>query len=197
MGREKLQFGSAECGMYTSEMRGLAKYHQAADPGASQFGLSFAIGFTDSYAVSNAVDTNNTAGVTFINGHPVVILGARFKVLSLAWLAGLLELQDLKPQVRSVVELALKQRDELYAANTLDSYPREQLLSKASLYNRQILGYALLGVTEKSAARDAALDKSELIVESGTGSNPFTAKHVSPSTDAAFDNLWRALTNLP
>jgi len=197
--------------MYSNEMRMLVKYHQAADPGAGQMGLSFVIGIPDYHAFTNAVDSTNltgnasnpvvnltnTPGVTLINGHPVVILGARFRVLSLTWLAGLLELQDLKPQVRSVVELALKQRDELYAANTLDPNSREQMLSEASLYNRQILGYALLGVTEKSAARDAALDKSELVVEQNGRSGPFTAKHLSPSTDAAFDNLWRALAALP
>jgi len=179
---------------------------------------------TERHKISD-IDTNHSrGGLSFISGttnDQVVLLGARLDVLSLAWISGLLELRELKPQVDSVARLALKQRDEMYAANSVDPLAREQMLFEASLYNRQILGCALLGVAEKSSARAAVLAKSklgvkeevlatydaavteyDLPVRSGfmkpdRSRGTVTVKYLSPATDSTFNDLSRALMVLP
>jgi len=189
--------------LYTAQRSVMSNYYKVSDIGTNTTkpGLDFVIGTT--------------------NDQEVVILGARLKVLSLVWIAGLLELHDLKQQVGSVARLAIKQRDEMYAANSLDVLAREEMLYEASLYNRQILGYALLGVAEKSSARDAVLAKSKLNVKErvlasfddrptehdlqvGSGAmapdpaqGTVSVRYLSPATDATFDDLSRALMLLP
>ena len=95
------------------------------------------------------------------------------------------------------------------------------MLFEASLYNRQILGYALLGVAEKSSEHDAVLAKSKLNVEekvlasfdaavteydlpvkSGVmkpdrSLGTVNVRYLSPATDTTFDDLSRALMVLP
>jgi len=75
--------------------------------------------------VTNPSVASNLLGM---NSNHVVVMGARLKVLSLTWVAGLLELHELDQQVSAIAKLAVRQRDELYAANSLGLLAREEML---------------------------------------------------------------------
>ncbi len=88
-----------------------------------------------------AVQTPNPEERTF--------LGTRYKVLSLVWLAGALELTGTCTNVRRAVEVAVRQRDRLYGDEKTCEFFRGQVLRRASLYNRIILVKGLVGTTPR------------------------------------------------
>ena len=142
------------------------------------------------------------------------LIGEKMKVFSLVWISGMLRLTDNREQVDQVVRYALKQKSELDNDPTLQPVFKNDMLSEASLYNRQILSSGLIGVTfqeagtesdvmnkvgiqwqqRKLAAYDAALTEFDKPVQSGvmapdhsTGS--LTVNFVSSMHDTNFDRL--------
>jgi hypothetical protein len=90
-------------------------------------------------------------------GGPVVVVGARLKVLSLTWISGLLELTDEAGLVKRVARMAVEQRDALYKASEPQALARSEVLRMVSLYNRQLISAALLGTTADRSSRETAL----------------------------------------
>jgi hypothetical protein len=149
------------------------------------------------------------------------LLGTRLKILSLVWISGLLELDEVKPQINAVAEMALTQRDRIYAATRVDPIVREDLLRFASLYHREIVGYAVVFVRQRSPERAAALARSNLkivkmdLVRFDSEVTEFdlpvaskmilpdyskgflVAKWLSVGDEKASDELWRTLKALP
>jgi len=80
----------------------------------------------------------------------MTLLGLRFKVLSLVWIAGSLELKATDAAVQEVIREAIRQRDGLYSDRSQSAFYKYQVLSQASLYNRQILVTGLLGTSARS-----------------------------------------------
>lgn len=88
-----------------------------------------------SLQVSNNADGTPTLG------------GLRLKLLALVWCAGIHGLVDAGPGVQDVVDVAVKQRDALYAENAdIGRDARLSLLVSTSLYNRQLIATGVLGV---------------------------------------------------
>lgn len=142
------------------------------------------------------------------------LMGEKMKVLSLVWISGMQRLTENRGLVEEVVHLAQKQKQGLDNDATLQPEFKESMLRNASLYNRQILGSGLIGVTFRKAgmesdvmkaagvqwqqrtlaAYDAALTEFDKPVQSGvmapdrsTGS--LTVNYVSPMDDTNFDRL--------
>jgi len=83
-------------------------------------------------------------------GGEVVLIGARYKILSLMLLAGQMQLEATRPTLEKIVREAMEQRDFLYQDKNYDEFFKYGLLKFASLYNRQILLTALAGAAPKS-----------------------------------------------
>jgi len=95
------------------------------------------------------------------------LLGIRFKVLSLLWIAGALELKPTQPIVRKVVSHGIRQRDALYGDTHQSTFYKYEVLKQASLYNRQILTTALFGTSGRSEdlysqARQVGLERTKI-----------------------------------
>ena len=174
-------------------------------------------------APGHKITTTNTESVPiafttgFINPEDEgkeTFMGEKMKVLSLVWISGMLSLTDNREQVERVARLALKQKTELDKNTTLQPVFKNDMLTKASLYNRQILSSGLVGVAFEDAGMEsnvmkmagitlrqrtlvgyeAALTEFDKPVQSGvmapdrsTGS--ITVKYVSPMHDTNFDQL--------
>lgn len=146
----------------------------------------------------------------------VVIRGARLGVLSLVWTAGLLNLSECKMAVERVVRISLQQRSSLYGDPKLHDFFKNQMLERASLYNRQILSSGLLGTMvgddvnalgnvsgiewqdRKLVSYRAQLTEYDLPVVSGgmKVDGAFvstTVRFVSPLDDSQFDALLSGL----
>lgn len=173
--------------------------------------------FTPIYREENLRGRTGYAGPTFAIGNvkegEVAIVGLKLKILALVALSGARGLAECKTNIDHVTRLAMKQRQELYDDTTLVPFFRSEMLKWASLYNRQILGTALLEISKAEAdritiARDldlawserqlsaykAALTEFDLPVRSGVakpdyslGSRPL--RFLSPMDDAQFDRL--------
>jgi hypothetical protein len=114
--------------------------------------------------------------------------------------------------VENTARIALKQRTSLYEASNLHPFFRAEMLKRASLYNRQILSSALLGVVEgnaqstimkelelvwrerKISTYKAVLTEFDLPVRSGAMNPDYslgsrTLKILAPLDDAKFDML--------
>ena len=79
----------------------------------------------------------------------VVLLGARYNVLSLVWIAGSLDLAKCHGQVKEVARQSMLQREWSYNEDELHDFYRSVILEKLSLYNRQILAFGLAGTSDK------------------------------------------------
>ncbi len=162
------------------------------------------------------------AGPTFeIDNVPegkLVIAGARLKVLSLVWIAGILKLDECKSSVENVARVARKQRDALYGDQSLHPFFRSQMLKLASVYNRRILISALHDVSadgvpvadvmeaagiewqeRQLASYKAELTEFDLPVQSGVARPDYsrgsvTVRVVSPIDDQQFDALMEKLS---
>lgn len=97
-----------------------------ADPGR-YCGLSYVI---------NTVDPNE-----------VTLPGLRYAVLSLVWIASSLELGDLRQTVIEIAEDGRSQREKLRADRSHHNLYKNSVLEGFSIYNRTILGTALLRLT--------------------------------------------------
>jgi hypothetical protein len=147
-----------------------------------------------------------------------VLSGLRLKILSLVWISGLLNLSDNKDQVERVVQMAIKQRNDLHNDLTLTPIFKLIMQKDATLYNRQILSSGLIGVTsnekgvETSAmnvagihwlqstqtAYQAVLTKSDIPVQFGVmepdySSGRFVISFASKMRDTNFDLLLKEI----
>jgi hypothetical protein len=165
------------------------------------------------------------AGPGFVTGNvregKVVVAGARLKVLALVWISGMLGLADTAQQVEHVARAALKQRTELYEDQTLDAFFRSEMLTYASIYNRQIISSGVVGAARNSklgvsamkaagvqwqerklALFSSALTEYDLPVRSGVmqpdySRGSLTVRFVSPLNDANFEVLLKEMRFAP
>lgn len=102
----------------------------------------------ETFEASARSPSQSTTGVGFIVRTPdpnaVTLSGLRYSVLSLVWLAGVLGLHDAHDAIREVAEEAAGQRDIVYGDDIHHDLFKESLLKYLSLYNRTVLGSALL-----------------------------------------------------
>jgi len=169
------------------------------------------------YLAEKLVGQTSIVGPTFVEGNVndgrVVIKGLRLKVLGLVWLCGELALTDCRTNVEDVVRIAIGQRKELYEASTLHPFFREQMLEWASVYNRQILGSALLGLSQPVFGQSQSTTMEELGLEWLSRKLPtpgrrltdlpvwsltagpafYKPKVIAPIDDRSFDQLLRKL----
>ena len=101
--------------------------HADAHPGGSVFGLGYAI---------NTVDPNE-----------LTLPGLRYAVLSLVWIASSLELADMQKTITEIAEEGRRQRNRLRADQIHHNAYTRSVLDSFSVYNRIILGTALLRLT--------------------------------------------------
>lgn len=169
------------------------------------------------YKKEKLIGQASYSGPTFVTGgtkdEEVVIVGLRLKILALVALSGTRNLSECKPHVERVVRIALLQRQELYEDASVVSPFKSEMLKWASLYNRQILGCALLqlslGASDQTlTARDVGLSWSEtqlasfkavltefdLPVRSGLAPadnslGNWPIRFLNPLDDAQFDHL--------
>lgn len=95
----------------------------------------------------------------------VVLLGSRYKVLSLVWIAGLLELEGCQVNVDKAINIAIKQRDAMYRNPKYSDRFKRTVLENVSIYNRQLLLTGLAGVLQKPSALSSYLQEAEVIMK--------------------------------
>jgi hypothetical protein len=167
------------------------------------------------YKLDRIADNTVITGPTFAVGNAPqgeeVIAGLRLKILGMVWIVGSLGLTDNKALVERVADLAVKQRAELYNDPTLHPFFRVQMLERASLYNRQLISSAFLGLVldpriEASVLKAVGcewqertlgvyaseLTEFDLPVRSGVmkpdySRGSFSVKFLPPLNDAQFD----------
>lgn len=94
------------------------------------------------------------------NEKSTLFLGARFRVLSLIFLAAQLQLYGSHSKILEAVELAIDQRDQVYNDHAHHIIYKTDLLIHASLYSRQILATAsYLTSPKKTAAFPKLIEK--------------------------------------
>lgn len=164
------------------------------------------------------------AGPGFVTGNvkngEIVVAGARLKVLALVLMSGALELTDCETSIGNIARIALKQREDMYADGSLHPFFRSEMLKRASLYNRQIIGAALLGMKDEAGQAaimkdlglewrecklpsfKAALTEYDLPARSGVmepddsfGSR--SIRFLAPLDDGQFDQLLRKCGHVP
>jgi hypothetical protein len=92
-----------------------------------------------------------------------VLLGSRNKLLSLVFIAANLHLDGCSSQIRNVVNQALEQRQLLYENKTIDEFIRYDLLTRASLYERQVLATGIVDTFPPDARRQEAMDRGHIV----------------------------------
>jgi len=149
------------------------------------------------------------------DGKPT-LMAMRYKVLALVLIAGNLQLQQAQPAVKQVLENAIKQRDMFY--NEFYRHDAAHTLIYGSLYNRQILGTAVLETYIGSDKAQQILKtlgckfKSERLTRYNAAVTPhdmnhvyemepvdyskgeLTVKYLEPLDDAKFDAIVDAAT---
>lgn len=76
-----------------------------------------------------------------------VLLGARYEVLSLVWLAGALGLTEVSEAVRNAALEAQAQREDLRTAEEIHQIYCDRMLEKATLYSREIVAFGLVNTS--------------------------------------------------
>jgi hypothetical protein len=181
--------------------------------------------FAPHYKLEKLDGLNVISGPTFeivdVPEGKIVVKGARLKVLALVWTSGMLGLSSCKDQVEHVARLAVKQRTDLYDDPTLHPFFKQIMLSRASLYNRQVISSGLLGAAangnlselalklaggewreRRLALYTAAVTEFDLPVRSGILKPDYLqgslkVKFVSPMNDAHFDILLKEMHVVP
>ena len=170
----------------------------------------------DGYRVDALSGSKMIVGPVFavdnVPDEQVVIRGARLEILSLVWVAGLLNLSDSAEHVIRVARLAREQRDTLYDDEAVHDFYKSEMLRMASLYNRQILATGLIGVLPQEDAATsvdsigagweeremtsyrATVTEFDLPVRSGVIDADYSmpgsqVQWVSPLSDRQFDEL--------
>ena len=174
-----------------------------------------------SYNAEKLKDQKTIVGPGFVTGNvkngEIVLAGSRLKILALVSICGALQLAECKTNVASIVRIALKQREDMYSDASLHSFFRSEMLKQASLYNRQIIGSALLGLESEEVqaeiVKDLGLEWKEyripsfkvtltefdLPVKSGAMQPDYTLgsrslKILRPLEDSTFDQLLKKCT---
>lgn len=101
-------------------------------------------------------------------GQPTLI-GSQLDVLGLVWIAANLQLTETRPQVEAVLREALRQRDYHYSVEGDLSSDAMATLKRAGIYNRDILGTAIIELTPDC---DAVFQGFEFLDIEGVGSGP-------------------------
>ena len=100
---------------------------------------------------------NSITGVSFVSNTPhpneVTLSGLRYAVLSLIWLAGALELEDTHTSIVDVAREGVLQRNRLYDDTVHHMTYKESVLKYLSLYNRTIIGNALIRTSKSLSSR--------------------------------------------
>ncbi len=155
------------------------------------------------FTLDKLADQKSFSGPVFAIGNvpegKVVIRGARFRVLTLVWTSGMLELAGTKDQVERAARLAVKQRADLYDDPTLQPFYKHEMLMAASLYNRQILSTGLLGVSVDVASQSSLLKAADAEWQERRldySGETLALRFASPMDDAQFDNLLEKLRSL-
>jgi len=74
----------------------------------------------------------------------VTLMGLRYAILSLVWLAGALNLEGTHEELRTLADEAARQRDTIYNDEIHHDHYKESVLQYFSLYNRTVLCTALI-----------------------------------------------------
>lgn len=92
--------------------------------------------------------SSRTSVISLITGtvdpNDITLCGLRHALLSLIWIAGALELEATHASIVKIAEEARQQRNGLSASEFFYSSDKEDALDHLSIYNRTILGTALL-----------------------------------------------------
>lgn len=138
------------------------------------------------------------------NGAPT-LAGVRYKLLSLVALAGNLKLESTKPAMARVVSEALAQRKKFYDPKTGFDGDRFSMLTKAGLYNRQVLATGIMltsgSQTNSTSNIEGRWETIRLARFSTSASSPYdlmrpdysqgsnSAKIHKPLNDEEFDKI--------
>jgi hypothetical protein len=167
----------------------------------------YLLAYAEDKQIKNPQSIRNT-----IDPNEVTLPGLRYAVLSLVMLAGTLELEAANDAVVAVAEKVTIQRDGIYADSVHDDAYRESMLEMLSLYNRTIVGNALIGTSprarslvsggnapplERRTLRQARYDAHSPALEQDRGMGAFShgdieITYVDGITDDLFDALLRA-----
>lgn len=154
------------------------------------------------------VDIGMSFVVSDVIGKPPTLLGRRYEILSLALLSGNLKLTGCRASVERLAVFAQEQYEDLIdkSKSELSAVARNDLLRRASLYSRQVLATALVGVSEKPAPSeskektveltkyDAAFSTADMFVKAGLARADFTKGkillvHLNNVNDAGLESL--------
>lgn len=149
------------------------------------------------------------------DGKPTLV-AVRLKVLALLFLAGNLQLHGTQPAINKVLEVGIRQRNMFYENPIFDKGACAPMLVWAGLYQRQILGTAVLGTYVDSAKQKEILKqfgckfKSERLTRYNAAVTPYdlhtvrkripadyskgelTVKYLEPLNDSKFDDIVNA-----
>ncbi len=149
-------------------------------------------------------------------GEPPTLLAVHYKILALALIAGNLQLQQAKPSVDEILKTAIEQRNMFYNKDLFDKFDACTVLTNVSLYNRQILGTAVLGTyvnyeksqqilketgqaLEKLTRYNSSKAVYDLDVGSAEGADyskgELQIKYLKSLDDSKFDNLMKDVVN--
>jgi len=151
------------------------------------------------------------------DGKPTLV-SVRLKVLALLLLAGNLQLNGTQPAISKVLEVGIRQRNMFYENPIFDKISVAIMLVEAGLYQRQILGTAVLGTYVDSAKQKEILKqfgckfKSERLTRYNSAVTRYgprhsrdfvpvdyskgelTVKYLEPLNDSKFDDIVSAAT---
>lgn len=99
------------------------------------------------------------------DGTPTV-LGMRYKLLALALIAGNLGVQDCRPTVAKLARHGSQSYQTLQRKDLYNHYSAYAIIEGGSLYNRQILGTALLATSGRLNGLTAGADKYRVATKS-------------------------------
>lgn len=119
-----------------------------------EFASKFESQFTGTVVSSGSSIISPTMAITDTADRTPTIYGTRLALLSLLVAAGNLQLDECRAVVEEILEYATQQRDALYSRRELHAIYRSVTVATASLYNRQALATALVGVTGGDGLQD-------------------------------------------
>ena len=92
-----------------------------------------------------------------------VLLGARYGILSLVWLVGHVGSAQSHETIKGIVKTAMNQRDSLYSDHEVIEFYRSEVLEMVSLYNRQLLAYALIRTSPRASELEQMLQDRDIV----------------------------------
>ena len=92
----------------------------------------------------------------------VSVVGVRLKLLSLVWIAGILDVKACLPEIRQIADFAKTERDKMYEDDQLHSFVRSRILINLSAYHPQIIASAILALSNDKDSVDSFTDKHQI-----------------------------------